>query len=52
MSGYRRYCPSTLHPDLSRRWKAPDIRQARHLVDVSGTRGMKVTVWAGPTTPR
>ena len=45
LSGYQRYCPYTLHPDLSGRWTAPDIRRARHLVETSGTRGMKVTVW-------
>ncbi len=50
-SGYRRYCPYTLHPDPSGRWTAPDIRQARHLVEVSGTRGMKVTVWGWTDDP-
>jgi peptide/nickel transport system substrate-binding protein len=34
--GYRPYCP----------YRGPDLAKARRLVDTSGTRGMKVTVWS------
>src|SRR5581483_11545932 len=43
--GYRRYCPYTAHPSTSGVWSAPDLAQARRLVDASGTRGEAVTVW-------
>ena len=43
--GFRRYCPYTLHPDPSGRWKAPDLQRARRLVAASGTSGAPVTVW-------
>jgi peptide/nickel transport system substrate-binding protein len=48
MPGYRRYCPYTNRPGGSGAWKAPDLAKARRLVDASGTRGMRVTVWDTP----
>jgi peptide/nickel transport system substrate-binding protein len=42
--GYEPYCPYTLHPDGT--WSAPDLAEAKELVDASGTAGAKVTVWA------
>jgi YVTN family beta-propeller protein len=38
LPGYVRYCP----------YGAPDLRKARRLIAESGTRGMRVTVWAVP----
>jgi peptide/nickel transport system substrate-binding protein len=46
--GYQRYCPYTAHPSPSGAWTAPDLAKARRLVAASGTKGMRVTVWAGP----
>jgi YVTN family beta-propeller protein len=42
--GFRRYCPYTLHPDATGRWKGPDLSRARRLVAASGTSGASVTV--------
>ncbi len=44
--GYRSYCPYTAGPTKSGKWTAPDLAKAKALVARSGTRGMKVTVWA------
>ena len=46
--GFRRYCPYTAAPSRTGEWKAPDLARARSLVDASGTRGMRVTVWTYP----
>jgi YVTN family beta-propeller protein len=46
--GYRPYCPYTAGSTKRGRWMAPDLTKARTLVARSGTRGMKVTVWALP----
>jgi YVTN family beta-propeller protein len=43
---YRPYCPYTAGATKSGRWTAPDLAKARALVARSGTRGMKVTLWA------
>ena len=43
--GYRAYCPYTAGAEHDT-WTAPDLAKARALVARSGTRGMKVTVWA------
>jgi len=44
--GYRSTCPYTATPTTTGTWSAPDLAKARALVARSGTRGMKVTVWA------
>ena len=44
--GYRPYCPYTAGSTKHGKWSAPDLATARALVARSGTRGMKVTVWA------
>ena len=44
--GYRPYCPYTAGSTTSGKWTAPDLTKARALVARSGTRGMKVTLWA------
>lgn len=44
--GYQPYCPYTVSPDAAGTWTAPDIVKARELVEASGTRGMRVTVWS------
>jgi peptide/nickel transport system substrate-binding protein len=48
ISGYRPYCPFTLHPNSSGVWSAPDIDQGRRLVRAAHATGAKVTVWARP----
>ncbi|HZO78879.1 MAG TPA: BTAD domain-containing putative transcriptional regulator [Solirubrobacteraceae bacterium] len=48
LTGYKPYCPYTLKPYSSGTWTAPDLPRARRLVDSSGTRGMKVTLWVQP----
>jgi YVTN family beta-propeller protein len=45
VAGYRPYCPYTVDP-TGGQWKAPDLARARRLVAASGTKGMKVTLWA------
>jgi YVTN family beta-propeller protein len=42
---YRPYCPYTAGSTKGK-WTAPDLTKAKALVTRSGTRGMKVTVWA------
>jgi peptide/nickel transport system substrate-binding protein len=44
--GSRPYCPYTARSTKSGTWTAPDLAKAKALVARSGTRGMKVTVWA------
>ena len=44
--GYRPYCPYTAGSTKRGKWTAPDLAKAKALVARSGTRGMKVTVWA------
>ena len=44
--GYRPYCPYTAGSTKNGTWTAPDLARAKTLVARSGTRGMKVTVWA------
>ena len=43
---YRPYCPYTAGSTKSGNWTAPDLAKANALVTRSGTRGMKVTLWA------
>jgi YVTN family beta-propeller protein len=43
---YRPYCPYTADATSRGAWTAPDLAKARALVARSGTRGMKVTLWA------
>jgi ABC-type transport system substrate-binding protein/DNA-binding SARP family transcriptional activator/streptogramin lyase len=51
LPGYRPYCPSTLNPDPSGSWTAPDVAKAERLVAASGTRGTKVTLLMTPPKP-
>jgi YVTN family beta-propeller protein len=44
--GYRPTCPYTLRPNAAGTWTAPDLAKARALVGESGTRGMRVEVFA------
>ena len=46
MFGYAPYCPYTANPTAAGTWSGPDLARARRLVDVSGTRGQRVVVWA------
>ena len=46
VAGYRPYCPYTVDPTPGGQWKAPDLTRARRLVAASGTKGMKVALWA------
>ena len=51
LPGYRPYCPFTVDPGTGK-WVGPDLRTARRLIDRSGTRGMRVTVWGNtPARP-
>jgi peptide/nickel transport system substrate-binding protein len=43
---YRSYCPYTAGSNERGKWTAPDLAKAKALVARSGTRGMKVTLWA------
>jgi peptide/nickel transport system substrate-binding protein len=43
---YRPYCPYTANSTNRGAWTAPDLTKANALVTRSGTRGMKVTLWA------
>jgi peptide/nickel transport system substrate-binding protein len=43
---YSPYCPYTAGSTNGGTWTAPDLTKAKALVARSGTRGMKVTVWA------
>ncbi|MEX2556223.1 MAG: ABC transporter substrate-binding protein [Actinomycetota bacterium] len=53
MIGYKPHCPYTKNPSESGVWTAPDLETARRLVDQSGTKGQRVTVWlmAGDSPP-
>jgi peptide/nickel transport system substrate-binding protein len=44
--GYRPYCPYTINRNPAGTWSAPDLTKARALVAASGTRGMRVGVFA------
>jgi peptide/nickel transport system substrate-binding protein len=44
--GYQPYCPYTLSPSLAGAWTAPDRAAATRLIEESGTKGMRVTVWS------
>ena len=41
--GYKPYCPYTVNPDSSGKWKGPDMAKAKQLIAASGTKGQKVT---------
>jgi len=43
--GYEPNCPYTLDPKASARWAAPDVVEARRLVEASGTSGREVVLW-------
>jgi peptide/nickel transport system substrate-binding protein len=43
--GYTPSCPYTANPDPGGGWSAPDMDLARRLIEQSGTKGQKVTVW-------
>jgi peptide/nickel transport system substrate-binding protein len=43
---YRPYCPYTAGPSAAGTWTAPDLARAKALVAASGTKGMRVEVWA------
>lgn len=43
--GYVPSCPYTMNPSAAGSWTAPDIDKARRLIERSGTRGTRVTVW-------
>ena len=42
---YTPSCPYTLHPGPGGGWSAPDRERARRLIQQSGTKGTRVTVW-------
>jgi YVTN family beta-propeller protein len=44
-AGYTPSCRYTLNPNTAGTWIAPDLETAHRLIERSGTRGMKVTVW-------
>jgi peptide/nickel transport system substrate-binding protein len=44
--GYRASCPYTLAPNDAGTWTAPALAKARSLIAASGTRGMRVEVFA------
>jgi len=44
--GYRPYCPYGLRPSAAGTWTGPNLGRARRLVAASGTRGVRVKVWA------
>src|SRR6202040_1905399 len=46
LPGYSPYCPYTLAPAPDGKWTAPDLARAQRLVEASGTRGTRVTVWS------
>jgi YVTN family beta-propeller protein len=46
LPGYKPYCPYTLDPSAAGTWNAPDVAKAQQLVEQSGTKGTKVTVWS------
>jgi YVTN family beta-propeller protein len=44
--GYQPYCPFSTDASPSGIWVGPDLAKARTLVEASGTKGMRVTVWS------
>jgi peptide/nickel transport system substrate-binding protein len=46
--GYRPYCPYTLDPNPGGTWTAPNVDEARRLVQASGKAGASVTVSSVP----
>jgi YVTN family beta-propeller protein len=44
--GYEPYCPYTLGPASAATWSAPDLSRALAMVAASGTKGMRVDVFA------
>jgi YVTN family beta-propeller protein len=46
LPGYRPYCPYTLDPNPAGTWTAPDIAKATRLIGQSGTKGMRVRMFA------
>jgi YVTN family beta-propeller protein len=44
--GYIPNCPYTLDPNPAGTWTAPDVSRANKLIEASGTRGMRVTLYA------
>jgi YVTN family beta-propeller protein len=46
--GHHIYCPYTARAGGGRPWSAPDLPRARRLIARSHTRGMRITVLAGP----
>jgi peptide/nickel transport system substrate-binding protein len=42
---YKPSCPYTARPGTGGEWNGPDLAHARRLIERSGTKGMKVTVW-------
>jgi YVTN family beta-propeller protein len=46
--GHRPYCPYTASAGSGRPWSAPNLARAQRLITRSHTRGMRVTVLAGP----
>ena len=45
MIGYKPHCPYTKNPNESGLWTGQDIDKAKDLVERSGTKGQRVTVW-------
>jgi peptide/nickel transport system substrate-binding protein len=43
---YKPSCPYTANPDPGGGWSRPDIDRARRLIEQSGTKGTRVTVWS------
>jgi YVTN family beta-propeller protein len=44
--GYRPYCPYATIPELGQQWPAPNLNEARKLIQASGTRDLPITVWS------
>jgi peptide/nickel transport system substrate-binding protein len=42
---YKPSCPYTIRPGAGGEYNGPDLARARRLIEQSGTKGMKVTVW-------
>jgi YVTN family beta-propeller protein len=52
LPGYRPYCAYTLDPNPAGIWTAPDVAEANRLVELSGTRGMRVQMIADSSRER
>ena len=50
LPGYSPYCPFTVSPDPSGKWRTADVKRARRLIDKAGATGERVIVYgsAGP----